>query len=78
MQLASFAYESSLHQNPREFRNYLSNISEIHSYATRQSTDQELFIPRKNTTQYGLFSVRYAGASLWNSIPKDIRSSFAL
>ena len=74
LQLASFVYESSLHQNPREFLNYFSNISEIHFYATRQSSDQELFIPHKDTTQYGLFSVRYAGASLYNSIPKDIRS----
>ena len=74
LQLASFFCESSLHQNPREFHNYFSNISQIHSCATRQSTDQELFIPCKNTTQYGLFSVRYAGASLWNSILKDIRS----
>ena len=35
LQLASFVYESSLHQNPSEFHNYFSNISEIHSYATR-------------------------------------------
>ena len=74
LQLTSFVYESSLHQNPRKFHNHFTNISEIHSYATRQSTDQEIFIPRKNTTQYGLFSVHYAGASLWNSILKDIRS----
>ena len=35
--LASFVYESSLQQNPREFHNYFCNISEIHSHATRQS-----------------------------------------
>ena len=74
MQLASFVYESSLQQNPREFHNYFSNISEIHSHATRQPSDQEFFIQRKNAIQYDLFSVRYAGASFWNSIPKDIRS----
>ena len=78
LQLASFVYEGSLQQNPREFHNYFSNISEIHSYATRQSTDQKLFIPRKNTTQYGIFSVRYPGASLWNTIPKDIRSRLSV
>ena len=74
LQLVSFVYESSLQQNLHEFHNFFSNISNIHSYATRQSSDQEFFILCKNTTQYGLFSVCYAGASLWIDIPKDIRS----
>ena len=75
LQLASFAYESSLQQNPREFQNYFSSISEIHSYATWQTSEQDFFTPRNNTTQYGLFSVRYADSFLWNSIPKDIKST---
>ena len=29
MQLASFVYESSMQQNPRDFHNYFNNISEF-------------------------------------------------
>ena len=74
LQLASFVYESYMQQNPGEFHSYFTDVTKVHSYSTRQASDKDLFIPRKNTTQYGLYSVRYAGASLWNSIPIDIRN----
>ena len=63
-----------MQQNPEEFHSYFTDVTKVHSYSTRQASDKDLFIPRKNTTQYGLYSVCYAGASLWNSIPIDIRN----
>ena len=67
-------FMSYMQQNPGEFHSYFTDVTKLHSYSTRQASDKDLFIPRKNTTQYGLYSVRYAGASLWNSIPIDIRN----
>ena len=34
-----------------------------------------IFVFRKNTLQYGLKSVRYAGAKFWNSISDVIKQS---
>ena len=75
LQLESFVYESSLQQIHVNFIIMLAIFQKFIPMQQGQSTDQELFIPHKNTTQYGLFSVRYAEGSLWNSIPKDLRSS---
>ena len=60
-QLASFVYESTLGLNPVEFHNYFTDVSEIHQHLTRQSDAGNLYIPRRNTTQYGLFSISFAG-----------------
>ena len=73
LQLASFVFESYMQQNPQEFHSYFTDVAKVYSYSTRQASDKDLFIPRKNTTQYGLYSVCYAGALLWNSISIDIR-----
>ena len=58
----------------QEFHSYFTDVAKVHSYSTHQASDKDLFIPCKNTTQYGLYLVPYAGASLWNSIPIDIRN----
>ena len=36
---------------------------------------QRLVQPKVNTTKYGLNSLRYDGASIWNSLPSDIKSA---
>ena len=77
-QLASFVYESTLGLNPVEFHNYFTDVSEIHQHLTRQSDVGNLYIPRRNTTQYGLFSISFAGASLWNTLSNDIRKSTSI
>ena len=77
-QLASFVYESTLGLNPVEFHNYFTDVSEIHQHLTRQSDVGNLYIPRRNTSQYGLFSISFAGASLWNTLSNDIRKSTSI
>ena len=47
---------------------------DVHSYGTRQSTSEDLFQPRRRTTQYGINKVHYFGATLWNSIDDDIKN----
>ena len=57
LQLASFVYESYMQQNPQEFHSYFTDVAKVHCCSTCQASDKDQFIPRKNTTQYGLYSV---------------------
>ena len=78
LQIASFVYESRMRLSPLEFYTYFTSISDVHSYGTRQSTSEDLFQPRRRTTQYGINTVHYFGATLWNSIDDDIKKSQSL
>ena len=37
LQLALFAYESYMQQNPQEFHSYFTDVAKLHSYSTRQA-----------------------------------------
>ena len=37
--------------------------------------DKILTLPKVNTTKYGLKSVRYEGANLWNKLPNEYRKA---
>ena len=78
LQLASFVYEHVNNLSPLYFRNYFTAISSTHSIGTRQSKRGGLFVERKNTTQYGIRSIHFSGARLWNSLPLTIRESPSL
>ena len=49
--------------------------SNIHDCSTRKAASGDIFVERKNTRQYGIKSVRYAGTKSWNTIPIQIRRS---
>ena len=36
---------------------------------------QNLSVPRVNTTTYGLRSIRYEGARLWNKLPENLKTA---
>ena len=75
LQLASFVYACINRLAPPVFDNYFNYISNIHDHYTRQAARGDIFIERRNTMQYGIKTVRYAGTQLWNSIPIEIRRS---
>ena len=75
LQLASFVYACINRLAPPVFDNYFNYISNIHDHNTRQAARGDIFIERRNTMQYGIKTVRYAGTQLWNSIPIEIRRS---
>ena len=75
LQLASFVYACINRLAPPVFDNYFNYISNIHDHNTRQAARDDIFIERRNTMQYGIKTVRYAGTQLWNSIPIEIRRS---
>ena len=64
LQIASFVFESRMRLSPLEFHTYFTSISDVHSYGTRQSTSEDLFHPSRRTTQYGINTVDYFGATL--------------
>ena len=47
--------------------------SSIHSYNTRQSQIDNLFVKSVHTTQYGIRSLSYTGPKLWNSLSIDVK-----
>ena len=57
------------------FHGYFSLSSTVHNHATRQSCRNDLFLIHKNTLQYGLGSIRYLEAKLWNELPREIITS---
>ena len=76
LQVVSFVFESKMRLSSSEFHTYF--ISDVHSYGTRQSASEDLFQPRRLTTQYGLNTVHYIGATLWNTIDDVIKKSHSL
>ena len=75
LRLLSFVYESINKVAPDCFNNLFSLNSSVHCHNTRQSNRGDLFLANINTSQYGLKSIRYLGAKLWNELPTAIRTS---
>ena len=73
--LLTFVYESTNLLTPSCFYGYFSFNSVIHNYSTRQSHRGDLYLIGKNTLRYGLGSIRYMGAKLWNELPREVRFS---
>lgn len=71
-EILSFVYQW-FHKTTFCFSEYLKQISSVHSYATSQSLNQDLFVPSIQTTQYGIRSLCYTGTNLWNSLPTNIK-----
>ena len=65
LSLLSFMY----HLAPTHFHSYFTPSSEVHGYNTRLASTGDLFLTIKTTFQYGIRSIQYSGARLWNSIP---------
>jgi len=73
VEIISFVYQW-FHKLPLScFADYFKPISSVHPYCTRQSNNDNLFLNQVQTTQYGLRSLCFSGAKLWNSLPLDIK-----
>ena len=71
--ILKFVYRSLNGLTPSHFLNYFQLSSSVHDHATRQATDGDIFQSLQNTFLYGLRSIRYFGAKLWNCIPIYIK-----
>ena len=75
LQLLSFIYDCQNKIAPAHFHSYFTPCYGVHSINTRQASRGDLFLTRKTTFQYGIRSIQYSGAVLWNSLPVSIRNS---
>ena len=73
--IAVFVYECHNNFAPSHFADYFTQTSHIHSHNTRSAARGDFFMVRKNTLQYGLRSISFNGAKIWNNIPPEIRDS---
>ena len=74
LRLLIFVFESVNETSPTCFHNFFLFNSSVHQYSTRQASQGDLYLFRKNSVQYGLKSIRYLGAKLWNSLPVELRN----
>ena len=72
LEILSFVYQWYHKLSPSCFVNYFNPVSSIHSYNTRQSQNDNLFVKSVHTTQYGIRSPSYTGTNLWNSLSTDV------
>jgi len=75
LKLLTFVYDSMTMLAPSFFHGYFSLSSTVHNHATRQSCHNNLYLICKHTLRYGLGTIRYLGAKLWNELPREIRTS---
>ena len=64
----------SYRNSPSCFDNFFLLCSSVHQYCTRQVSKGNLYFVNRNTVQYGLKSLHYLGARLWNDITVEVRS----
>ena len=75
LQLLTFVYDCQNKLAPTYFHHYFVKCSQVHGYSTRLASRSDLFLEWKNTFQYGIRSMKYNGARLWNMIPSHIREA---
>ena len=75
LRLLTFVFDSVKKTSPRCFHDFFLFSSSVHQYSTRQASQGDLHMSRKNSLQYGLKSIRYLGAKLWNTLPLELRNA---
>ena len=73
LEILSFVYQWYHKLSPSSFVNFFNRVSSIHSYNTRQSQIDNLFVASVHTTEYGIRSLSYTGPKLWNSLSIDLK-----
>ena len=80
VEIISFVYQWFHKLTPSCFADYFKPISFVHPYYTRQSNNDNLFLNQLQvqTSQYGLRSLFFFGAKLWNSLPFDKKTDYSI
>ena len=73
LEIIKFVYDSLNNNNPNQFINYYTYPP--NQYNTSSNRQNNLNIPQVRTTTYGLRSIKYSGAIIWNDIPFLIRDT---
>ena len=75
LRLLTFVFDSVNKSSPTCFHDFFLLNSSVHQYSTRQASQGDLYMFRKNSLQYGLKSIRYLGARLWNALSVELRNA---
>lgn len=59
---------------PSKLVKLFTKSNKIHSYNTRQASNDGFFIP-KTSSQYGKKTIKFRGSKLWNCIPQQIKQA---
>ena len=78
LKLLTFVYELVNKISPVFFHNFFKPCQLFISMIHGRSLKAIFFMTQENTSQYGLRSVRYAGAKCWNNIPHVIKQSLSV
>ena len=57
------------------FHNFFLFSSSVYQYSTRQASHGDLYLTQQNSLHYGLKSMPYLGAKLWNKLPVELRNA---
>ena len=69
LQLLTSVFDSVKKNSPGCFHDFFLFNSSVHQHSTRQASQGDLFMSRRNSLQYGLKSILYLGARFWNTLP---------
>ena len=70
--ILKFVYKSLNGLSPSHFHDYFQLSNSVHSHETRQAARGDIFQSIRNTFLYGLRSIKYFGAKLWNGILPNV------
>ena len=73
LRLLTFVFDSVNKTSSSCFHDFFLLNSCVHHYSTRQASQDDLYLFRRNSLQYGLKSIRYLGAKLWNTLPIELQ-----
>ena len=75
LRLLTFVFDSINKTSPSCFHDFFLLSSSVHQYSTRQASQGDLYMLKKNSLQYGQKTIRYHGAKLWNTLPLELRNA---
>ena len=73
IEIIKFVFGSLNRINPSQFHNFF--VYPANPYNTTGKRNSNLKVPLARTKNYGLKSLKYIGAQIWNDIPNNIRSN---
>ena len=70
--LGKFMFDLHHHNLPQSLSDFFQNVD--HCHETRFKQGSNLYLP-KMRTRTGQFAISYAGAKLWNNLPRNVKVS---
>ena len=68
LEVAKFMFRFYNNALPSQFASVYNNVNKIHSYNTRSSKDQNLFLPRRESSFANKRSIKFFEVKIWNEI----------